>query len=198
MSDPGGTLPRDRGEVEALRTDRYLDALLAAGDRRALDAPAPAALDPGLRRAIRLLRRDLVRVHPSFRFEERLAARLAETAAAIEAGRAATSGRPSSGGAAEAVSAVPADLGWDPLVDPAAEPRLPLGDLVRRRELLIGGAMASAAVSLAGAALVVARRRTARRAPAMSRAARAVRDGRRPLFTTRGRRSRPTSRLPLA
>ncbi|MEW6224597.1 MAG: hypothetical protein AB1627_08190, partial [Chloroflexota bacterium] len=73
---------RDRADIEALMADHYLDGLLAAADRRADDAPADAALDPALRDAARLLRRALVRVHPSFRFEERLAARLAELAAA--------------------------------------------------------------------------------------------------------------------
>ena len=73
---------RDAAQVDALVADRYLDALLAAGDRRADDAPADAALDPDLRHAARVLRRSLVRVHPSFRFEERLATRLADLAAA--------------------------------------------------------------------------------------------------------------------
>jgi hypothetical protein len=72
---------RDWGQVDALVADRYLDALLDAMDRRAVDAPADAALDPALREAARVLRRSLVRVHPSFRFEERLAARLADLAA---------------------------------------------------------------------------------------------------------------------
>ena len=73
---------RDAAQVDALVADRYLDALLAAGDRRADDAPADAALAPDLRHAARVLRRSLVRVHPSFRFEERLATRLADLAAA--------------------------------------------------------------------------------------------------------------------
>ena len=69
-------------DVDALVTDRYLDALLAAADRRADDAPSDADLDPGVRDAARVLGRSLVRVHPSFRFEERLASRLAGLAAA--------------------------------------------------------------------------------------------------------------------
>ena len=73
---------RDAVEVEALLTDRYLESVLArVGD--ATSGPADAALDPALRLASDRLRRDLVRVHPSFRFEERLAARLAEAAAAL-------------------------------------------------------------------------------------------------------------------
>ncbi|HEU4671858.1 MAG TPA: hypothetical protein VFS32_03080 [Candidatus Limnocylindrales bacterium] len=185
-----GRLPRDATEVEALRTDRYLDALLAAADRRASGALAPAALDPGVRRAIHRLRRDLVRVHPSFRFEERLAARLAEAAAAIEGG---------APGFTPAHDIAAPELGWDPEVDPAAAMRIPLGDIVRRRQLLIGGAVASAAVSLAGAALVVARRRGRPPVPAMSRAARAVRSGRRSSAATMSRRrSGATRRAPLA
>jgi hypothetical protein len=92
--------------VDALVADRYLEHLLAGGDRvdrgspgdggnrddrgsignrgtpGSRDEAAGAALDPGLRDAARVLRRTLVRVHPSFRFEERLAARLADLAAA--------------------------------------------------------------------------------------------------------------------
>ena len=71
----------DDPEVDALVADRYLDALLAAVDRHADDAPSDATLDPDVREAARVLRASLVRVHPSFRFEERLAGRLAELAA---------------------------------------------------------------------------------------------------------------------
>src|SRR6476661_6792856 len=71
---------RDGTEVEALLTDLYLERVLA---RHGTDrGPADADLDPALRRASDRLRRDLTRVHPSFRFEERLALRLAEAAAA--------------------------------------------------------------------------------------------------------------------
>ena len=72
---------RDGLEVEALLTDQYLDSLLAARDRRALDVPADPRLDPAIRVAARRLDTDLARVHPSFRFEERLAAELARRAA---------------------------------------------------------------------------------------------------------------------
>jgi len=52
-----GPAALDGVEVEALVTDRYLEALLAAAERRAPDAPADPALDPALRRAaLRLLR----------------------------------------------------------------------------------------------------------------------------------------------
>ena len=71
---------RDGTEVEALLTDLYLERVLA---RHGTDrGPADADLDPALRHASDRLRRDLTRVHPSFRFEERLALRLAEAAAA--------------------------------------------------------------------------------------------------------------------
>ncbi|HEY3522364.1 MAG TPA: hypothetical protein VGK63_01560 [Candidatus Limnocylindrales bacterium] len=186
--------PREAEEIEALRTDRYLDALLAAADRRALDAPASAAIDPEVRRAIRHLRRGLVRVHPSFRFEERLAVRLADAAAALVA-------QPGRSAHAEKL---PANVGWDPAFDPADAADIGLGGRVRRRELLrgrellIGGAMASAAVSIAGAALVVARRRAHGRQPAMSRAARAVRAGRRDVARRSNRRFEATRRAPLA
>ncbi len=76
------TLPssgREGSEIEALVTDRYLDTLLAA--------PAPMAVvppelepDDGLRAIADRLAR-LPRIHPSFRFEEALSARL--TAAAL-------------------------------------------------------------------------------------------------------------------
>ncbi len=80
---PGAPGALDAIEVEALVTDRYLEALLLAAERRAPDVPADPALDPSLRRAARRLRDELVRVHPSFRFEDRLARRLAEAAAAM-------------------------------------------------------------------------------------------------------------------
>ncbi len=79
---------RDRDAPDALVTDRYLDALLAAVERRADGPPADATLDPGVQDAARVLARSLVRVHPSFRFEERLASRLAGLAAS-QASRAA-------------------------------------------------------------------------------------------------------------
>ncbi len=147
---------REAVEVEALRIDRYLDALLAAADRHASDVPSEAEIDPTLRAAVAHLRRDLVRVHPSFRFEERLARRLSDTATELRGARASDD------------AGIP-----DALIDPAADPGSAVDELVRRRPLLVGGAMASAAISLAGAAIVVARRRAQPVTP-MSRAARAV------------------------
>jgi hypothetical protein len=161
---------RDSIEVDALQTDRYLDALLAAAERHAVDTPSAAEIDPALRVAVRRLRRDLVRVHPSFRFEERLARRLAETAARIRA----ADGREAAWSPAEAAPSEDAmRLAIDPAIDPTIDPSLDPAALSRRRPLLVGGAMASAALSLAGAAIVVARRRS-RPVPPMTRAARAA------------------------
>lgn len=102
--------------------------------------PAPrrpaAVVDPDLIEAARILRGTLVRVHPSFRFEERLAARLG-TAAEVLAHR----------------NPVPrARRGGDLIRFPGiGQPavRVP-------RRVLIGGAIASG-VSLAGAAYLARR-----------------------------------------
>jgi hypothetical protein len=74
------------GPRDARRTSRYLDGLMAADERRALEAPADVDLDPSIRFAADELRAGLVRVHPSFRFEESLSARLAAGAARLRAG----------------------------------------------------------------------------------------------------------------
>jgi len=174
-------------EVEALVTDRYLEGLLAAAERRASDAPADASLDPTLRAAALRLRDELVRVHPSFRFEDRLARRLAEAAAGMRLAAAA--------GGETALVPFPRPFLDDPalardLADPdlaalvGASPDGP--DAAGRpaplpRPLLVGGAVTSAALSLAGAAFLAWR--LSRGAPddAMARAvriARAARAGR--------------------
>jgi hypothetical protein len=160
---------RDASEVEALLTDRYLESVLArVGTDR---GPADAALDPALRQASDRLRRDLVRVHPSFRFEERLAARLAEAAAALRMPAAVGA----EGSVIPLVAPAAAADAFDPLAfdDPADERReLP-------RPLLIGGALTSAAISLAGAAFVAWRLAHPGRASSpMVRAARAARAAR--------------------
>ena len=81
------TLDRDTAATDALLTDLYLDALLAGavlgGGAAGTPDDAARQLDPAARRAADRLRHDLVRVHPSFRFEERLATRLAEAAVAM-------------------------------------------------------------------------------------------------------------------
>ena len=160
---------RDTGQVDALVADRYLEGLLAAGDRRAGDVPSDAALDPGLRDAARVLRQALVRVHPSFRFEERLAARLADLAAAQSrpalaaaggalvpfpaAGRAATHGHDRRSGADDPLLHAVLLRDLDPsdaaAVDRAAA--VPVG----RRPLIVGGTViTSAAISIVGVAIV--------------------------------------------
>jgi hypothetical protein len=209
-------LDRDRPSVDALLMDGYLDALLAglvlaSGDERAGSGDTRSdrarrgdqvllsdrfdALDPAIRLAAARLRRDLTRVHPSFRFEERLAARLAEAAVAMRMPLAAA------GGGSGRIVPFPS-----PTDDPAGELSgagagpdldLPLGPSPRDRSrpLLIGGALTSAALSLAGAAWVAWRLgRPARPSTAMGRAARTVRigrstDGRRPATGRARRRS---------
>ncbi len=181
-------------EVEALVTDRYLDALLAAIERpvpgAAADPAADPAVDPALRGAAVRLRDELVRVHPSFRFEERLARRLAEAAAGMRLATAA-----GGEGAILPFPVAAGDIGGgDPLAgDPsAAGPRgrarrgwaaVATGRPLPRRPLLVGGAVTSAALSLAGAAFVAWRLTRGAptdpmaRAVRLARAARAARDG---------------------
>jgi hypothetical protein len=175
-------LGRDVAEVEALVTDRYLDSLLAAGEMGATPGPGPSpglrgrrpradelALDDAVRLASARLTRDLPRFHPSFRFEERLAVRLAEVAAGMRL--------PAAVGAEADVRVVvpirPGGLGDD--VDLFAdEPDAEAGDpgLPAARPFLVRGAVAASALSLAGAAWV-AWRRTRGSSP-MARAARAA------------------------
>jgi hypothetical protein len=158
-------------EVDALRTDRYLDSLLAAADRGAHDVPADTAIDERIRNLVARLRRDLVRVHPSFRFEERLATRLANEAATMRLAPAA--------GAEGTIATIPATI-------PVAIDEQPPDD-EGFRPLLIGGALTSAALSIAGAAYVAWRRaRPSRPGSFISPMARAVRATR----TTRQRRDR--------
>jgi hypothetical protein len=140
---------RDGGEIEALITDRYLDSLLTARPDR---KPGPLG-DPDISvgaavRAIsRRLTLDLPRFHPSFRFEERLALRLAELAASMRLPVAA-------GGEGQPVAIARIPPAQDPL-RVAGEPE----DGRDNRPLLIGGAaVAASALSLAGAWLAWRRR----------------------------------------
>ena len=166
------TLDRDAASADALLTDLYLDALLAGAvldaAREGADPTANPGLDPAARRAADRLRRDLLRVHPSFRFEERLATRLAEAAMSMRLPAAA-------GAEGRLVPFRPlpyADLPDDGDGD-RDEPR------DRSRPFLIGGALTSAALSLAGAAFVAWRRGKPGRSTApMVRAARAARSAR--------------------
>lgn len=146
---------RDSHDIEALVTDRYLEMLLDAHARGADAAPTSIESDPILRQAMARLARDLPRFHPSFRFEEALADRLAV--------------------AAERMRAAADDLPTLTILPDGAVRIAPSGDLRSAvgRPLWIGGALTSAALSLAGAAYLAWR---FRRPPnhAMARAVRAV------------------------
>lgn len=129
-------------DIEALIVDRYLESLLA---RRPADPEGVAA---DLRATAQRLTAELPRHHPSFRFEEALAARLAAVANRIEAGE---------------------------LVDlpMPGDDRERADHAGLARPVVIGGVITSAALSIAGAAFVAWRRSHPPLAP-MSRAVRAV------------------------
>jgi hypothetical protein len=157
---------RDTQDVDALVIDQYIESILAAHGRGADMAPTVADRhpDPYLRLAAERLARDLPRFHPSFRFEEALSGKLAEAAARM---------RPPLGAGGERV-VVPL-AGRDREVPIATvdtwvtdDPRPAIG-----HPLLIGGALTSAALSLAGAAYVAWRVRHPQAGP-MARAVRAV------------------------
>ena len=131
---------RDELEVEALVTDRYLDSLLAARERRQPAAGSPQALNPAVLVAATALEGELARVHPSFRFEERLATDLQ-----IAAARQRRGWRPSRSATVRRLEPRTATASW---ADAVPEP--PRGVPVPR-PLLIGGALTSAALSIAGA-----------------------------------------------
>ena len=146
---------RDSHDIDALVTDRYLETLLAAHARGADAGPAPAEADPILRQTMTRLARDLPRFHPSFRFEEALADRLAAAAVRMRAS-----------------TAEPPTLA---ILPDGAIRIVPPGDLrvAMGRPLWIGGALTSAALSLAGAAFLAWRFRRPPASP-MARAVRAV------------------------
>ena len=123
------------GENEAFIVDRYLESLLS---RRPTDEGHVA---PELRASAAILAAALPRFHPSFRFEEALAERLAVAGAA---------GADAIG--ADAVGEVilfprPVAIAEVPEVHPGA-----------RRPNVIGGVLTSAAISLAAGAYVAWRR----------------------------------------
>jgi len=143
------------GENEAFVVDRYLDSLLARGP---ID---PTGLSPALRRTAELLATDLPRYHPSFRFEEQLAARLAAAATGTDAALAAD------GALIPFPLAAVGDGGFR------------LGIATRSgatRPVVIGSVLTSAALSIAGAAYVAWRRNRNPSDP-MLRAVRAVARG---------------------
>ncbi|CAN5440251.1 hypothetical protein BH20CHL6_BH20CHL6_09590 [soil metagenome] len=137
---------------QAFQTDVYLEALLAQhGGGSPISRPRIGHPEPGLRAAAELLERSLVRFHPSFRFEEALAARLH-----------ARSPRPGQG--AESLHGT---------IVPFRSPPVEVAAGTHGRSLLLRGAIASG-FSLAGAALF-AWRRTRTPTPPFARAARAAR-----------------------
>lgn len=158
--------PVEHGEVEALITDRYLDSLLAVQPRPDVLLGDPASEVGAAVRAIsRRLSTDLPRFHPSFRFEERLALRLAEVAASMRL--------PIAAGAGGGATVVPFRGNPPATPDPLAVIEHE-GDRGPGRPIVIGGAVAASALSLAGAWLAW-RRRTS----PMARAIRAAHDLRR-------------------
>jgi hypothetical protein len=182
----------DAADVEALVADRYLDELLGTADARSRPVPEGAGaggpgdadldpalrdadldpalrdadLDPALRDAARVLRHALVRLHPSFRFEEHLAARLAAVARSDPLGDAGW-GRVIPFTATPPTATTPTApelVRPDPWLDAILSGALDAGDdppaggdsrlAAARRPLLVGGAITSAALSLAGVAWV--------------------------------------------
>jgi hypothetical protein len=158
----GASAGRDGQEVDALVTDRYLDALLAAHARGADRGPTASQPANVIRRTADRLARDLPRLHPSFLFEEALAARLADVAVRLRL--------PAAAGAEGLIVPLPGDDSRTDLPDEEPEDA---PTSYGRRPLIIGGALTSAALSLAGAAFVAWR---LNRPPdsAMARAARVV------------------------
>jgi hypothetical protein len=136
-----GSLGRD-GDIEAFVVDRYLESLLA---REPMD---PDGVPDDLSATARRLAVALPRYHPSFRFEEDLAARLAAVARRLEHGE---------------IVAFPVPDGA-----PETGGRPSVG-----RPVVIGGVLTSAALSIAGAAFVAWRLSRSPDDP-MTRAARAV------------------------
>ena len=140
---------RDGDEIDAMVTDRYLDALLSAHAVGSERTPASAGLDPAIRHAADRLSSELPRLHPSFRFEDGLWLRLSDVATGMRLGAVAGAG----GAPIPLAGAVPADPALAELaalVDGSArgDGQLPV------RPLLVGGALTSAALSIAGAAYV--------------------------------------------
>ena len=168
MTVPLDARTRDSQEIDALVTDRYLESILAAHARGADVAPTLADLRPDrdVRNAAMRLARDLPRLHPSFRFEEALAGKLQDAAARMRL--------PLASGGEDSVAALPVRSPYlpgeidDDRVRFIGDPRLALG-----RPLLVGGALTSAALSIAGAVYVAWRIRHPQ-SNAMARAVRAV------------------------
>ena len=145
------------GENEAFVVDRYLESLLARRPAQVTDLP------PQLRSTAAALVHALPRYHPSFRFEESLAARLASMSRSVGA----------TAGGGEAAGEL---IAFPTIVATPAMPTTPFTDARSagmRRPTVIGGVLTSAALSLAGAAYV-AWRRSRPAADPMARAVRAA------------------------
>jgi hypothetical protein len=204
---------RDPAEIEALASDRYVDALLAGRD--SLDdhdgggnvathmgrPDARLTVNEAVRAVSKRLVADLPRFHPSFRFEEQLALRLAEAAAAMRLAPAASSNEPLRMGQPRAIEesrptpradlpfaievTPPARVTADGVAKSSLEPERHATfdptdslDAADARAFLLGGAVAASALSLAGAAWIAWRRRGS--ASLMTRAVRAAHRGRLP------------------
>ena len=151
------------GARDARRTEIYLDGLMAAEERGASDAPVDLDVDPAVLFAARRLRADLVRAHPSFRFEEGLALRLAQAS------------QPSTPLRALAEPAWPATAtGPDHATLTLSLPRLPSLTSKSARPLIVGGVASALSIG----AVYVAWRWSRGSGSPMARAARASRTGR--------------------
>jgi hypothetical protein len=135
---------RDEYQAEPIQADAYIDALISrrAAPRRLADE----ALDAPLQRAIDVLA-GLPRFHPSFAFEESLAARLRDAADGPAGSLAEIIRLPAPRNAASSVAEVETD-------------GMPTFAGIDRR-LIVGGAIASG-VSIAGIAGAIAWRQRAR------------------------------------
>jgi hypothetical protein len=144
-------------EELAFLADAYIESLLTSADRTlaGLDGPplqapdAPSGHDFEAESTAAVLAAGLVRFHPSFRFEDRVAARLREIARLGDAAHLGDAGHRTIPAPAATVHGLVA--AWIPPVVDLAE----LGRTVERLPfpVLVGGAIASG-VSLAGAAFV--------------------------------------------
>ena len=136
------------------RTQETADQLDSAIDDILRGSRGPAAREEGeLVATARLLRRALPRLHPSFGFEEHLAARLA-AARRIELA-------PATAVATSPAPAAPTPIRPDIAIEPPPETAGAETQDRRRRTLVAGGAIASGvsiALPIAGAAIVAWRR----------------------------------------
>jgi hypothetical protein len=160
------------GARDARRTDRYLDGLMDAEERGAIGAPMDLDLDPQVLYAARRLRAELIRPHPSFRFEEGLADRLARAAA-----QARGAAQPHAVAAFRTPEAIWAPAGRDRArgAQGWSSRRLPALGSRAARPLIVGGV--ASAISI-GAVYVAWRWSRTSQAPTMARAVRAARSGR--------------------